>query len=754
MRSGDVIKKKSSSGCLIIKKKTDALGSGVGSSRKEKKRPRVIASQSGSSDDSSEPVRRKFSDRRQNGAIVYARRVEEDREFRRNGEVGESERKRNRMDLFEFDEYDEFDGKKMRNDFMGMAGRSGNSREFVSGSSRSAMVEKRKQAYYDGSSSGLSGRNKKTVPYGAKGRFDLEEDEAHLPISLLSLKYQEESAEPIRLQGKNGVLKVMVNKKKKMDLSSRTSYDGQAVDINRKGSSSEEAVKEETPVRPSYQSDTKRAEKRIAFTEKEISQAKLQKQMLGKPNKVGDCEREKRESKIQKQLVGKSNKAGEYESDGTDTSLKLAPPTSEAGGGATKTVKTDAQRSLPSENVTPIKGGERNVTVQADNSTPAKVKDGKLKRGGITEKQFLREKIREMLVDSGWTIDYRPRRNRDYLDAVYINPSGTAYWSIIKAYDALQKQTQLQGDKEKNKADGVSSFTPLSDDLINKLTRQTRKKMEEEMKKKRRDIAASKNTKKSLAKEPVEDSDSDNHEEKLSSFIRPNGKSKKGKLPESNCEGGDDLSDDSSGPKPEQDKTVRPSKSKSNVVQARKTRKIGRCTLLVRNSDKGPNSESDGYIPYTGKRTLLAWLIDSGTVQSSEKVQYMNRRRTRVKLEGWITRDGIHCGCCSKILTVSKFELHAGSKLRQPFQNIMLESGPSLLQCLIDAWNKQEESVRQDFHVVDVDSDDPDDDTCGICGDGGDLICCDSCPSTFHQNCLGIQVPKCCMLVVNLKEFT
>lgn len=733
MRSGGVIKKKSSSGCLIIKKKADVLGSGVGSSRKEKKRPRVIACQSGSSDDSSEPVRRKFNDRRQNGAIVYGRRVEE---FRRNGEVGESERKRNRMDLFEFDEYDEFDGKKMRNDFMGMAGRSGNSGEFVSGSSRSAMVEKRKQAYYDGSSSGLSGRNKKAVPHGAKGRFDLEEDEAHLPISLLRLKYQEESAEPIRLQGKNGVLKVMVNKKKKMDLSSRTSHDRQAVDINRKGSSSEEAVKEETPVRPSYQSDTKRAEKRIAFNEKEISQAKLQKQMLGKPNKAGDCEREKGDCKLQKQLVGKSNKAGEYESDGTDTSLKLAPPTSEAAGGATKAVKTETQRSLPSENVTPIKGGERNVTVQADKSTPAKVKDGKLKRGGSTEKQLLREMIRGMLIQSGWTIDYRPRRNRDYLDAVYINPSGTAYWSIIKAYDALQKQ-----DNEKNEADG-SSFTRLSDDVLSKLTRHTRKKREEERKKKRRDVAASKNTKKSLAKDPVEDSDSDNHEEKLSSFIRQNGKSKKGRLPESNCEGGDDLSDDSSGPNPEQDKAVRPFKSKSNVVQARKTRKIGRCTLLVRNSDKGPNSESDGYVPYTGKRTLLAWLIDSGTVQSSEKVQYMNRRRTRVKLEGWITRDGIHCGCCSKILTVSKFELHAGSKLRQPFQNITLESGPSLLQCLIDAWNKQEEFLRQDFHVVDVDSDDPDDDTCGICGDGGDLICCDSCPSTFHKNCLGIQVPK------------
>ncbi|KAJ8768389.1 hypothetical protein K2173_021542 [Erythroxylum novogranatense] len=763
--SGFMVKNRSSTGCLIVRKNAgtgggggDGAGMGMGSSggrkvfegKKEKKRAKMDFSDSASSDEQLMPTGRKLgSDTISvcNGLSDFHKRGigESDASQKRNkggdfrcyevGVIGRIRedlggRKRNRSEVFELDEY-EGNGEEMvrrrrfddgdldKRRFFGstVVGRSSIGGKHGTGSSRHDIADRITSANFDGPG-GLS-----------RGDHNVRAAPSH-PISFL--RHNNVSDEPIRVQGKNGVLKVMVNKKKKIGGSmTKSTYDRFENEENIKGLRTEDTVKRNIPIRPFFHSEPEHVEKVGVL--------------------VGT---DRKPSKPLKSFSAKHHKVSEQDAEDSDTPLKMGPKAMEMRNPLKTPFSTEKNKGhhqdsedgnsllmLGLKNVETRKSmksiSSEGEKMLANQLPPTRVKEGKVKRGTGTEKQKLRERIRGMLLDAGWTIDYRPRKNRDYLDAVYINPGGTAYWSIIKAYDALLKQLNDDEDEVKPRND-PSPFMPLSDEVLSQLTRKTSKKIEKEMKKKRRDDIENEIVRKSSSLKHHEESmDSGRHEEKLSSFIKKNNKPAKGRFNSNSC-----FTSNSKGQTSVHhlhDNSEEPS-SGSISCKGRKTRKLGRCTLLVRNSNQGLNSGSDGFVPHAGKLTLLAWLIDSGTVQPSQKVRYMNRRRTKVMLEGWVTKDGIHCGCCSKILTVSKFEIHAGSKLRQPFQNIYLDSGISLLECQVDAWNRQESIEGIGFHSVDIDCDEPNDDTCGLCGDGGNLICCDGCPSTFHRSCLDIKM--------------
>ncbi|KAF5803121.1 putative histone acetyltransferase chromatin regulator PHD family [Helianthus annuus] len=503
-------------------------------------------------------------------------------------DLGEFETKKRGLDVFEFDEYDGLDDNRYMKD---------------ADDGRYRWIDSNRK-----SGERMESRN------GETSRSEVEDDEADLPLSVLRKKYRLSSGKSIRLQGKNGVLKVMVNKDKQMGVS-RSGYDHAMGDnpketkpkvvhekvLDRDGRDGQTSVNEDAK--------KKKSEMKLVKNGGNVKQIGVSRS--GYDHAVADNQEETKPKVVHERNLRRDDRDGQT------------------------SVNEDAKKKKSE-----MKSVKKVSKIK---------KEMKVKRGsGTTEKQILREKIKDMLVAGGWSIDYRPRRGRDYMDAVYISPSGTGYWSIVKAYDVFQKE-------EKNDfKDGGGKVTPLREEIQDKLTRQGHKTPENGIK-----------------------------------------------------------------------------------TYSRRSRKIGRCSLLVRAYDNKVEN-GDGFVPYTGKRTLLSWLVDSGVVRLREHVEYMHPRKTRVLQKGWITKDGIHCSCCSKIVTVSKFEAHAGSKVGQPFTNMFLESGKSLMQCQIDAWDRQGELERTGFYSVDVDGDDPNDDTCGLCGDGGDLICCDGCPSTFHQTCLDL----------------
>ena len=145
----------------------------------------------------------------------------------------------------------------------------------------------------------------------------------------------------------------------------------------------------------------------------------------------------------------------------------------------------------------------------------------------------------------------------------------------------------------------------------------------------------------------------------------------------------------------------------------------------------------------TEKRTILALLIDLEIVEECEEVYYCDWSGGKSTVRGRITRCGIFCTCCKDIITVSEFQLHAGSVDRtMPYNNIVAAHKKlSLMQSQTLAWYKGtgNGSILIDYSYNTM-NEDKSDDACIICADGGDLICCSECPLTYHIDCLYMTV--------------
>ncbi|GAB4846558.1 hypothetical protein Ancab_025563 [Ancistrocladus abbreviatus] len=190
-----------------------------------------------------------------------------------------------------------------------------------------------------------------------------------------------------------------------------------------------------------------------------------------------------------------------------------------------------------------------------------------------------------------------------------------------------------------------------------------------------------------------------------------------------------------------QKKTIRSSVRKCGAKarlcnsKARKSQKGG-CRLLLRNLGKVGKHFQGRQWSLMGGRTVLSWLINSGVIFVNEVIQYRDSKGDVVVKDGLITRDGILCKCCNKVLCLSEFKIHAGFQSNRLCSNLFMESGKAFTLCQLQAWSSEYKARKSSVRTVQADEFDQNDDSCGLCGDGGELLCCDNCPSTFHQSCL------------------
>lgn len=191
------------------------------------------------------------------------------------------------------------------------------------------------------------------------------------------------------------------------------------------------------------------------------------------------------------------------------------------------------------------------------------------------------------------------------------------------------------------------------------------------------------------------------------------------------------------------------SKKKRITRTRRRRRKRNRTHYSTRSSTK-IKSQCSSSFSSSQKRTILSWLIESRIVQQNEQILYKNETG-EVLLEGVLTGDGIWCSCCNNVISVSDFQLHAGEEPNRPYDRVFVaETGVSLLTCQVEAWDQQGIPELEGFHLVELKDDvqDRNDDACVICADGGNLICCDKCPSTYHISCLQMEVKLFTLVII------
>ncbi|CAH8358998.1 unnamed protein product [Eruca vesicaria subsp. sativa] len=153
------------------------------------------------------------------------------------------------------------------------------------------------------------------------------------------------------------------------------------------------------------------------------------------------------------------------------------------------------------------------------------------------------------------------------------------------------------------------------------------------------------------------------------------------------------------------------------------TQKSPEPSVTVANGSESSSIKSNSLGKLTRKNLRLHKLVfEDDILPDGTEVGYFVAGKKL--LVGYKKGFGIHCSCCNKVVSPSAFEAHAGcASRRKPFQHIYTTNGVSLHELSVALSMDKKFSIREN------------DDICRICQDGGELLCCDTCPRSYHIAC-------------------
>ncbi|KAK9734671.1 hypothetical protein RND81_04G156100 [Saponaria officinalis] len=195
----------------------------------------------------------------------------------------------------------------------------------------------------------------------------------------------------------------------------------------------------------------------------------------------------------------------------------------------------------------------------------------------------------------------------------------------------------------------------------------------------------------------------------------------------------------------------------SGRVRRSSSRLVGQNSNRVLRSNKSVRQIGSSSDVSKISRNVLSWMIENNVVALRSKIYYRKKNCDDVLAEGKVFKEGIRCGCCQNLYSLSGFQAHVvGHNLFRAAENVFLENGKSLVSCQVELMRSRMRSFPGDAVVVEDETGNQseicNDCVCSICNYGGDLMLCDLCPSSFHAACLNSQAipegewfcPSCC----------